>query len=188
MADKTFTAQLNNSRCAEYLVKIVMEERLHNTVVFTDRPEQHKGDMLVTNASGSKRAYLEVKRDSSIGRTNNMFIELAVIRGNQHSKGWFDYDYSYIAVVDTSKETMKKYKRPIYIINFRKMKLELDQNNENVQYGERAVNADGNGERYLLVKLDYIRQQGWLHQTYHYTDKDWRRAVQMARDNPATPF
>lgn len=165
-----------------------MEEQLQCTVVFTDRPEQHKGDMLVTNASGSKRAFLEVKRDSSIGRTNNMFIELAVIRGNQRYDGWFDYDYSYIAVVDTSDVTMQKYRRPIYIINFRKMKLELDQNNENVKYKNRAVNADGNGERYLLVNLDYIRQQDWIQNTYHYTDKEWQRAVQMARDNPATPF
>lgn len=180
--------QLDNARPAECLLKIILEERRHSKVTFTDRPDQHKGDMLVTNASGSRSWYLEVKSDKNIGRYGNMFIELEVIRGTQHYKGWFDYDYSYVAVVDTSKEAQRKDLRPIYIIDFWKMKREIDLNNKNVKHRERHCNADGNSERFLLVNLDYIRKQGWLYREYHYTADEWQRAVQMAQDNPATLF
>lgn len=175
MWDKTFKQQYENAKPAEYLVMNCLTAYAY-TAELTGLEDQHKGDLLVYDALTDDSFYLEVKKDTRVGLTGNIYIELYISRQNGTStNGWYYYDYDYIAVVDASpKSKLAKASKPIYLIDFAKMKSELDLNAPRCK--QHTHKCDDNWNTALLVPLRYIQSRGWLVDTYYYSAADWSTA------------
>ena len=125
MWDKTFKQQYENAKPAEYLVRNCLTAYAY-TAELTGLEDQHKGDLLVHDELANDSFYVEVKKDTIIGRTGNVFVELEIQRDNGTSQGWYHYDYTNLAVVDATPANSRQKNKPIYFIDFYKMKSELD--------------------------------------------------------------
>ena len=105
MWDKTFKRKLKDSKTYETLVKNCLQSYAYEAE-YTPLEDQHKGDLLVYDALTDDSFYLEVKKDTRVGLTGNIYIELYISRQNGTStNGWYYYDYDYIAVVDASPKS-----------------------------------------------------------------------------------
>ena len=180
MWDKTFKRKLKGSKIYETLVKNCLQSYAYEAE-YTPLEDQHKGDLLVYDALTDDSFYLEVKKDTRVGLTGNVYIELHISRQNGTStNGWYYYDYDYIAVVDASpKSKLAKASKPIYLIDFPKMKSELDLNDPRCK--QHTHKCDDNRNTALLVPLRYIQSRGWLKETFYYNADDWKQAQDDAK-------
>lgn len=177
--DKTFNKKLDGSRKFEILLKNLMQD---DGYIVEDVPleDQHNGDLYLTDELTNESFYLEVKQDTRIADTHNLYIELETKRGDKSYKGWYYYNYSKIAVVDAKPKSKNKRNgkpiitKPIYIIDWEKMKRELSLNDSKCKSITHPV--DGNTNTALLVPLWYINRKGWLLKEYSYNANDWERA------------
>ena len=178
--DRTFETKLNQGKPFVILVKQCLADYGYEAKS-VPLSEEHKGDLHVTDRLTGERFYLGVKADSSIANTHNMYIELRVDRNGKKSDGGYHYDYSRIAVVDSSAKVKNPAnKKSIYIIDWEKMKTELDLDDSRCKKIRHLV--DGNYNTALLVPLRYIIARGWRLDEYFYDANDWRRAVEEAKN------
>ncbi|MGN1014104.1 MAG: hypothetical protein ACI4PM_01965 [Butyricicoccus sp.] len=175
MWDKTFKRKLKESKIYETLVKNCLQSYAYEAE-YTPLEDQHKGDLLVYDVLTDDSFYLEVKKDTRVSSTGNIYLELQIDRPNGTSaKGWYYYDYTYLAVVDASPKTKSaESSKPIFLIDFAKMKAELDLNDPRCT--QHTHKCDENQNTALLVPLRYIQSRGWLVDTYYYNAEDWNKA------------
>lgn len=173
MWDKTFKRKLKDSKTYETLVKNCLQSYAYEAE-YTPLEDQHKGDLLVYDALTDDSFHVEVKKDTIIGRTGNVFVELEIQRDNGTSQGWYHYDYTNLAVVDATPANSRQKNKPIYFIDFYKMKSELDLNDPRCK--QHTHKCDDNWNTALLVPLRYIQSRGWLVDTYYYSAADWSTA------------
>ena len=110
-------------------------------------------DMIATNPKTGNTASIEVKWDSKICMTNNIFVEV-YSDISKRKKGWFKFCQADLLYYGDSIN--KKY----YIFNFNKFKKYIEENKDNFKvgyandynrYGERIKTSSG-----YLVPLDQI--------------------------------
>lgn len=185
MWDKTFKRKLKDSKICETLVKNCLQSYAYEAE-YTPLEDQHKGDLLVYDALTDDSFYLEVKKDTRVGLTGNIYIELYISRQNGTStNGWYYYDYSYLAVVDASPKTKSaKSSKAIYLIDLARMKSELDLDDPRCK--KHTHKCDDNWNTALLVPLRYIQSRGWLVDTYYYSAADWSKARAEAEERNVT--
>lgn len=152
---KNFLADLEIGQKGEALVKQVLEN-LTDNFTFAASDDQHKGDILATDASGN-RYYLEVKTDSRIADTHNILCEEEVFYyGNGQRKQGFMYsNYEYFCILSRSE-------RKIYIIDFKVLK-------ENYKSGwGKYLYYDDQDSYCYFIKLEKIADLGGLLYTINY--------------------
>ena len=179
MWDKTFKQQYENAKPAEYLVRNCLTAYAY-TAELTGLADQHKGDLLVHDELANDSFYAEIKKDTIIGKTGNVFVELEIQRGSGTAQGWYHYDYTNLAVVDATPANSRQKNKPIYFIDFYKMKSELDLDDKRCKRYQYR-NEDGNKCTALLVPIRYIIARGWLKETFYYNADDWKQAQNDAK-------
>lgn len=179
MYDKTFKRQLKRAKTGEYLVKNVLSDYGYESE-FTSLDKQHKGDLLVRDCCTNDTFYVEVKQDTRIGDTKNVYIELEIQRPTGKQKGWYYSDYSKLAVVDATVTNPTRTKKPLFLIDWETMKSELSLNDKRCKQYKHGT-EDGNTCTALLVPLRYIQSKGWLQDTYYYDESDWTQAKREAK-------
>lgn len=176
--DKDFKKQLEANKPYEILVANCMESYGYK-VEYVPLTEQHKGDLLLTDELSDDCMYLEVKADKNIASSGNLYIELSVDRESGTAQGWYYYDYTNLAVVESSRANGKPTKS-IYMIDFEKMKSELDLEDARCKKIRHRCD-NGNYNTALLVPLRYVQARGWLSGEYYFNADDWRQARQQAK-------
>lgn len=85
------------------IVKAHLESRGNKIVDVSQVKEYQKRDIDFIVSKDGKTTTLEVKKDKSLFRTGNIFIECGSYRGNYYSAGWIKYcDADYICYYDTT--------------------------------------------------------------------------------------
>lgn len=178
--DRTFKTKLEKGKIFEILVKNCMIDYGYE-VDNVPLEYQHKGDLYLTDTLTGESFYLEVKRDTYIAATHNMYIELTIDRKGKLYDGWYHYDYSKIAVVDASPKSQNTQDhKSIYIIDWQRMKEELNLNDSRCRQISHSV--DENRNTALLVPLRYIIARGWLLDEYYYNADDWKQAYSKYKE------
>ena len=152
---KNFLADLEIGQKGEALVKQVLET-LTDKYTFTASDNQHKGDIIATDASGNK-IYLEVKTDSRIGDTGNILCEEEVFYYDTWSskKGFMYSDYEVFCILSRSE-------RKIYVIDFKVLKA-------NYKSGwQKELRYTDQESKCYFIKLEKIADLGGLLYTINY--------------------
>lgn len=85
------------------IVKAHLESRGNKIIDVSQVKEYQKRDIDFIVSKDGKTTTLEVKKDKSLFRTGNIFIECGSYRGNYYSAGWIKYcDADYICYYDTT--------------------------------------------------------------------------------------
>ena len=85
------------------IVKHHLEQRGNKVVDVSQVKDYQKHDIDFIVFKGDKSTTLEVKKDKSLFRTGNIFVECGFQRGNFYSAGWIKYcEADYICYYDTT--------------------------------------------------------------------------------------
>lgn len=85
------------------IVKHHLEQRGNKVVDVSQVKDYQKHDIDFIVFKGDKSTTLEVKKDKSLFRTGNIFVECGFQRGNFYSLGWIKYcEADYICYYDTT--------------------------------------------------------------------------------------
>lgn len=119
MSYTNFKIELKKARVTEEITLKVLEDRLKKSYYMlndvTDKVEcRKKGDISAWNILNDSRIYIDVKSDSSIHRTNNIWVEESIFRvdNDRFEEGWIYAEYDYIAIISQTAKT-------IYIVDFK---------------------------------------------------------------------
>lgn len=105
------------------IVKKHLEKRGNKVVDVSQVKEYQKIDIDFIISKGTEQTTLEVKKDKSLYKTGNIFIECGFQRGNYYSAGWIKYcKADYICFFDTVQ-------RKGIILDRNKLILLLEQGN-----------------------------------------------------------
>ena len=123
----------------------------------SENPEYYdRGDILIRMSSG-KEVFVDVKDDTCVGRTGNVFVEeCAVYESGYVGEGWIHSDYDFIAIC--SRDTCT-----IYIIDFAKLKRLYRQLGKPI-----ACHFSDHSTYGTLVSLDNLRNAKVLRSEIHY--------------------
>lgn len=152
---KNFKADLAIGQSGEQLVKEVLES-MTDKYTFAASDDQHKGDLIASDASGN-RIYLEIKTDSRIGDTHNILCEEEVFYYDTWSKkkGFMYSDYEVFCILSRSE-------RKIYIIDFKILKANYKNG-----WCKELRYTDQESKCYF-IKLEEIAAKGGLLYTINY--------------------
>lgn len=135
---------MNNGTQGELLFQQIMESRNY-TVANVSNDERYWDkdiDFIVTSSASGLTKTFEVKWDSRINKTGNLYLEIANIH-SKGGKGWFEFcQADYLAYGDASNGTF-------YIVSL----LELRERVKKLQPRQINCGFDSVG---LLVSLDDI--------------------------------
>lgn len=99
----------NNGRQGELLFKNIMEERGYEVQDVSGNPEYWDLDIdfVITSATSGETKTFEVKWDSRINTTGNLYLETANIHSKQWNReGWWQHcQADYLAYGDAAAET-----------------------------------------------------------------------------------
>lgn len=136
----------NNGRRGELLFSEKAQQCGYTVEDTTNNPQYFYKDIdfLVTNQEGIQKSF-EIKWDSRISQTNNLYLELTNIHSKE-GKGWFKFcEADYLAYGDAVNEIF-------YIIPLQQLK-------DRVYKGKKSyrVARCGDDSTGILVNLDDIR-------------------------------
>lgn len=172
---------MEESRPFEILVRNKFIDKGY-IATLTDLQEQHNGDIWVTNPTKQESFYVECKADRNIYRTGNLYIETELIRAGQRSRGWIDYDYEIVAVIDASPARINSTARKaIYLIDFPKLKAQIGINDSKCR--KITHKLDDLVSCGLLVPLQYIKDNGCLLDVMYYDSNDWHKVKKELMTN-----
>ena len=136
---------MQKGKQGELLFKQIMEGRNYQVEDVSNNPSYWYKDIdfIITSPTTGEVKSFEVKWDSCIGRTGNLYLELTNVH-SKGGKGWFNFcEADYIAYGDAAA-------RIFYIIPL----LELRKRANEVYYRERRCGQDSTGQ---IISLDEIR-------------------------------
>lgn len=136
---------MNNGKQGENLFKQIMESRSYKVVDVSDSPEfwDKDIDFIITSSTSGATKTFEIKWDSRINKTGNLYLELNNIH-SKGGKGWFNFcQADYLAYGDAAAKVF-------YIIPL----LELRERVKKLPYRQATCGQDSIGQ---LVSLDDIQ-------------------------------
>lgn len=126
------------------IVKRHLESRGNKIVDVSQVKEYQKIDIDFLISKGNQQTTLEVKKDKSLFRTGNIFIECGFQRGDYYSPGWIKYCRAdYICFYDTAQ-------RKGIILDRAKLILLLEQGKV-INFYDKIDNKSGKA---ILLPLD----------------------------------
>lgn len=139
---------MNNGKQGEKLFKNLMEQLGHKVEDVSGNPQYWDKDIdfVITSATSGNTRTFEVKWDSMISKTGNLYLELESIN-SKGGKGWFNFcEADYIAYGDASANVF-------YIIPL----LDLTRIANKVPYREAKCGNESVGQLVALKDIkDYI--------------------------------
>lgn len=140
---------MNNGKQGENLFKQIMESRKYKVVDVSDSPEYWEQDIdfIITSPTTGAIKTFEIKYDSRIHSTGNLYLEL----NNVHSKGgigWFNFcQADYLAYGDAANKVF-------YIVPL----LELKERVKQLPYRQAACGEDSIGQLISLADIQDLVQ------------------------------
>lgn len=162
---------LKANRQYEILVMDRMEQELYGVVdVSTDKTLCHKGDMWGVVNYDDCGYMVEVKADTRIHATGNLFVETEVkFNDGTRSKGWYYNDYEVIAYVDVVGQI-------VYMIDWERMRTEMQLSDCRKVISRHADNIVGG----VIVSLGKIRHNDWIMYTWTFSTPELQAAKRKA--------
>lgn len=120
---------MNNGRQGEELFKQIMESRGYAVEDVSGNPEYWDKDIdfIITSSTSGLTKTFEVKWDSRINKTGNLYLEIANIH-SKGGKGWYEFcEADYLAYGDAANGTF--YIIPLLELRERVKKLPKNQVN-----------------------------------------------------------
>ena len=136
---------MNNGKQGERLFKQIMQNRNYKVVDVSANPQYWDKDIdfIVTSATSGDTKTFEVKWDSVINKTNNLYLETSCVN-SKGGKGWFQFcQADFLAYGDAVN-------RKFYIIPL----LELKEKIKAIPYRYGRCGCESEG---LLVNLNDIK-------------------------------
>lgn len=135
---------MSNGKYGERLFKQIMENRNYSVIDVSDNPDYWYKDIdfIITSPTSGLTKTFEVKWDSRINRTGNLYIELSNIHSKE-GKGWFQFCQADFLVYGDAVAQV------FYIIPFGALKERIPQ----LRYRQVSCGYDSIGQ---LVSLDDI--------------------------------
>lgn len=140
---------MNNGKQGENLFKQIMESRKYQVVDVSDSPEYWEQDIdfIITSPTTGATKTFEIKYDSRIHSTGNLYLEL----NNVHSKGgigWFNFcQADYLAYGDAANKVF-------YIVPL----LELKERVKQLPYRQATCGDDSIGQLVALSDIQDLIQ------------------------------
>ena len=135
----------SNGKCGERLFKSIMESRDYKVIDVSDNPEYWEKDIdfIITSSTSGLTKTFEVKWDSKINSTGNLYLETDNIN-SKGGKGWYQFcQADYLAYADAATRTF-------YIIPLLELKKKVNK------LCCRSASCDNGGSMGLLVSLKDI--------------------------------
>ena len=136
---------MNNGKQGERLFAQIMRNRNYTVVDVSNNPDYWSKDIdfIITSPTSGETKTFEVKWDSRISRTGNLYLELSNVN-SKDGIGWFSFcEADYIAYGDAAR-------RKFYIIPLLELKERVEQLPK--RYAQCGCDSIG-----LLVSLDSIK-------------------------------
>lgn len=104
---------------------------------------------------------MEIKSDSRIGKTGNIFLEVGMSRSTGFYEGWFNKcESDYMCIYDTVNSIA-------YMLDWDKTKKYAKSNGRNISFWNYTDNCQGYG---ILLSLDKAKENGLIEHVYNTED------------------
>lgn len=148
-----FTYCLQVGKETEQKISNYLENRGHNVTNVSDNKEYQRKDIDLLLEHNNRNASLEIKSDSKIHYTNNLFFEDGFDRKTGYYNGWLNYcEANYICFYDEIADLG-------YIVDFKQAKQILPSKARRKQWYNKT--DDCIGYAYLL-SLDVAKEEGCI--------------------------